>query len=264
MPGTTDPARELVDLFERIGQTSNVGGAEYLGSLIGASPWTVEFHQFVGVIIERIALLRSVVRSIDIDDDILASTMSNLAGLQSAFDGTCLTHPWSSAGGTRLSVTNITAIKSLVPSVRAKLSYPRLTATEIAEVLELARTLETWLSEHQISEQDFIRQAILEGLRQFIFRMSHLEWLGWGYTVQSLRDVIGAYLALERGVDLPTSPDADAVLKKVAAFVRRSSEIMNTARDTVDNVKLIVQAYGTYSLISAGKTTISGFLTASS
>ena len=88
---------------------------------------------------------------------------------------------------------HINPIKTLSYQIRQKVSYPKLDEDDRKELLAVVSELIEWLKEHQLKEQDFIRQAIVEGLEQFRFRLERFEWLGWGYTLGSLRDVVAAY-----------------------------------------------------------------------
>jgi len=257
----TDPARELVELLENIEFTSNRTGADHIARTMGVEAWSVEFHEILASIINRLELLRTIIRSLDMDQDFKDQVIGNVNSLQSGFDGGSLVSRWDQRGTVHfITATNIAAIKSLSPLVRSKIKYPKLTDEEIGELVGLTDTLEEWLNERQLSEHDFIRQAILDGIKSFKFRLQRLRWLGWGYTVQSLRDVIGAYLALERGTTSKSNPDAEAVLKKVAAWVRKVSETANVIQEKVDNVGLMLKAYGAYSLVVSGQATVAGLI----
>jgi len=132
---------------------------------------------------------------------------------------------------------------------------------QAALLLEVSQLLE-WLGQHQLAERDFIRQAITDGLRQFQFRLERIGWLGWGYALDSLREVIGAYLALERGVEDPQSaPDAEAVLRKTAAFTKGVFAKVGSIRETAGDVAFMVLAYEQVVKIAQGKASIAGLLT---
>jgi hypothetical protein len=233
LPTLTDPARELTDLFTSIGQAGNKTGADHIANIIGVAAWSADFHEVIASIITRMALVKGLVASLGMDDDIQEITLAHIDGLQTAFDGPSLSGRWDQRGGVFLSVANIAAVRSLIPSIRAKMQYPKLSAEEVAEVIDLIDDLEGWLAEHQLVEQDFIRQIIIDGLRQFKFRLGRLHWLGWGYTVQSLRDVI-----------------------------KRVSETTGIVRGHVENAGLMLKVYGAYALATSSHPTIAGLITA--
>ena len=147
------------------------------------------------------------------------------------------------------------------PIIRSKVSYPKLDEDELNDVMDAVSEFLTWLTEHQLANQDFIRQAIIDGMRQFQFRVNKIKWTGWGYTIQSLKDVIAAYKMLEGAVPNPsTAPDAEAVLKKGAKFFVRVFETIGVAKGTVEKADFLLRAYGAIGLIQHG-TTVAGLLT---
>jgi hypothetical protein len=183
--------------------------------------------------------------------------------MKQAFNIDGLMNGWAAHGRVHLGAQNIQPIKMLSAMVRQKVSYPKLSNDELTELLGQIDDLTTWLEEHQTKEQDFIRQAILDGVRQFRFRLERIGWFGWGYTLESLRDVIGAYMALERGLPAQgVDPVAEAVLKKVGAFVKDFYEKTKFAKDVVDTGDFMLRAYGAVSLLAHGGS-VAGLLTSS-
>lgn len=264
MATVTDPARELAELCERLSSADGNRGDHFLASKFGVPAWSFEFYQIIFCIVQRIEMLSEIVRDIDIDEDIKSDAVTHLEKIKSGFDYSCLTSPWASRGNLYISRENFQAIKMLSSLVREKVSYPRLTDEETDEVLELVENLLVWLSEHQIQENDFIRQSLIEGLKQFKFRLEHLKWLGWGYTVSSLRDVIGAYLALERGMgDNHQQPDAGAVLLKTKGFLKEIYDKTKTAKEIYGVGDFVVKMY-VYGSLAYHSKSIAGFITAAS
>lgn len=209
-------------------------------------------------------MLEEVINDLDTDEDIKADAIAHLGKIKTGFDYSCLTSAWNQRGQLYISRENFQAIKMLSSLVREKVSYPKLTAEETEEVLALVDNLLAWLSEHQIKDNDFIRQALIDGLKQFKFRLEHLKWLGWGYTISSLRDVIGAYLALERGAGDPAQhPDASAVLLKTKSFLKEVYDRTKTAKDIYGVGDFVVKMY-VYGFLAYHSKSIAGFITAAS
>jgi hypothetical protein len=172
-----------------------------------------------------------------------------------------LNNQWSHAQENFISATHVGPIRALSAQVRGLYAWPKLNDAEIKEVLDLADELVTWLTAHQLKEQDFVRQALIEGLEAFRFRLQRVGWFGWGYTIRSLRDVIGAYMALERGTpDLSASPDAAAVLQKVRAGISSIFEKIKLAKDVTDVADFTLRAYGATTLMVQGPKFVAGLL----
>lgn len=261
MPSVTDPARELADVFEKLSPAAKVRGDDHLASKFGVAAWSTSFYQIVFCITERSDALIGIINALEMDEDIKKDAIRHLKDIRQAFARDSLSKSWQEVGSTYLRRENVQPIKMLSPYVRQKLSYPKLDDEEIKELLELLAKLEGWLEKQQLAEQDFIRQAILEGVRNVRFRIERIGWLGWGYTVSSIREVIGAYLALESGLpDVAAAPDAEAVLKKVRAFLKTFYEKTGTMKDVVDTGDFLLKAYGAASLVYHGAG-IAGLLT---
>ncbi|MDX8460838.1 hypothetical protein [Mesorhizobium humile] len=229
----------------------------------GVEPWSKEFYQIIFCIIERADYLIALIDEIELDEDIRNEAKTHVNQAKLAFSKASLSNRWTKDGPglSRLKRENIQPIKMLSPQVRQKISFPKLNGEELSELVAMLDELEGWLQEHQLKEQDFIRQALIDGTRQVRFRLERVGWLGWGYTVESLRDVIGAYLALERGFpDLTTAPDAEAVLKKTGAFIKKFYEKTALIKDVSDTADFLLRAYGATTLLLKGAG-IAGLLT---
>lgn len=258
----TDPARELAELCTALGGVSTAAGDDHLASLFEVSPWSTEFYQIMACIVERAENLIRIVNGLDIDEDFKGEAIVHISMVKAAFAKNPLIHAWNAQGqgSTLLSGSNIQPIKMLSPLVRAKVSYPKLSDVDVQVILAETAEFEDWLIEHQIAEQDFIRQALIDGLKQFRFRMTKIQWLGWGYTFGSLRDVIAAYKLLETTVDPITNPDAEAVLRKSASFFVKIFAKVGVAKETVEKADFLLRAYGAINLVQQG-TSVAGLLT---
>ncbi|WP_192178548.1 hypothetical protein [Mesorhizobium amorphae] len=261
MPSVTDPARELADVFERLSPGAKGRGDDHLASQFGVAAWSTNFYQIVFCITERSDALMEIIAGLEMDDDLKNDARRHLKDIRQAFARDSLSKSWQDVGAKHLRRENVQPIKMLSPYVRQKIFYPKLDDEEVKELLELLAKLQDWLEKQQLAEQDFVRQAILESIRNVRFRLERIGWLGWGYTVSSIREVIGAYLALESGLpDVAVAPDAEAVLKKVRAFLKTFYEKTGTMKDVVDTGDFLLKAYGAASLVYHGAG-IAGLLT---
>jgi len=141
-------------------------------------------------------------------------------------------------------------------------SYRKLSDAEVDEIFGEVEALRGWLSEHQLAEQDFIRQALLEGLERFLFRLERLSWLGWGYTLESLKEVVAAYMLLERkGIDPSEDPNSAAILQKVDATLKSVYQKVGVVKDVADMGDWLLKLYGAGALIYQSSPAIAGLLT---
>lgn len=262
MSTITDPARELVDICARLTINTSRSGQEVLAEAFGVEAWSTEFFQILFLISQRVDGLIQIVEVLEMDPDLRAEAVQHIRAIQYSFTPNGLQNAWSHSVSHYISPANVGPLKMLVPQVRAAKSYPKLDGEELAEILSLVEELSSWMEERQLRENDFVRQAIIDGLDQFHFRLSRIEWVGWGYSLQALRDVIGAYLALERGTpDLAAAPDADAVLRKVASLVSSVFDKIKVTKEFVETGDFMLKAYGATTLLIQGKQGIAGLLT---
>ncbi len=263
MAAVTDPAREIANVCEKLANAKNgsIRGDDHLAAAFTVQAWSTEFYQIVFCIVERCTFLEKILNDLDVDDDIRKDAKKHLKDIGRAFSRDALANPWDSNGKNKLSRENVQAIKMISPQVRRVISYPKLSNEEITELVGLITELEEWLVEFQMAEHDFIRQAIIDGLRTVKFRLERVGWLGWGYTVESIREVIGAYLALQYGIPNDSSaPDAEAVLKKVGSFIRSFYQKTGLVKEVVETGEFFLKAYGAISLAAQGAT-VSGLIT---
>lgn len=262
MPSKTDPARELSDLIRGLNLSPNKPFDHELARNFGVDAWSSHFYQIVFTISARIDELIALTDELPLDEDHRVETKDNLRVIRRAFGPDGLHNASSHSLSQYLSPTQIGPLIALSGLVRSVRSYPRLDDDEQVELLAMIDELITWLVGHQLSEQDFIRQALLDGLYQLRFRLERIKWLGWGYTLQGLRDVIAAYFALERGFPQDGSnPPAHAMLKLVGEFAQGFFEKAGFAKETIELGDFMLKAYGTVQLLLAGQATVVGLLT---
>jgi hypothetical protein len=262
MPTKTDPARELSDLVRGLHIPPSVRFDEGLAQLFDVSVWSSSFYQIIFTISSRIDDLVALSDNLELDGDQLSETKEGLRTIQQAFGPNGLQNNFSHSQSQYLSPAQIAPLSVLSGLVRPLRPYPKLDEDELSEILEMVDTLIGWLDQHQLSEQDFIRQALLDGLRQLKFRLERIKWLGWGYTLQGLRDVISAYFALEHGFPRDGSnPPAEAMLKQVSDFTKDFLQKAGVVKETVELGEFMLKAYGAVQLALAGGTKVAGFLT---
>lgn len=261
----TDPARELAELCQKLHSPHFSGtGHKYLAAQFDVRAWSKDFYQIIFAILDRIELVKSIVIDLDLDTDVKSEALIHTEALAEAFQFQALQGSWHQGGSNHLSPVNVQPIKMLSTMVRQRLSYPKLSPEDVEELKSEVNTLLEWLREHQLSEQDFIRQALIDGLEQFLFRFDKLEWLGYGYAVASLRDIVSAYMALERSVTEPAAhPDAVAMMQKTAAVVRKIYNKVNVAKGVFEAGDFMLKAYGAASLAMTTYPGIAGLLQSS-
>lgn len=251
MAELTDPAKDYAALCEKIAPPNNIAGDEHLAGIFRVKPWSSEFYQIIFCIAQRAEHLAELIDQLDVDKDILSEAKTHVLRTKNAFNKASLSNAWQPNGGgpAHLTRENIQAIKMISPLVRRIAPLPKLDDSEISEVLTHVDELEGWLRNHQIKEQDFIRQAILDGLGEFKFRLERLRWVGWGYTLDSLKEVIGAYMALERTIVPNKNPDAEAVLKKIRSFFEKFYAQAQFAKELADTGDFVLRLYGAFAAI---------------
>ncbi|MEZ5922654.1 MAG: hypothetical protein R3C60_15075 [Parvularculaceae bacterium] len=248
----TDPARELAELCQSLSNSADERGDVYLARHFKVDPWSEEFYRILFCILGRINEVQSLVSVIDADDDLKNECVGHLNGIKAAFNQNALAANWKPPGGPHhLRRENSQPIKMLSPQFRAIAPTPKVDEKEQRALLEQTDELLSWLQNHQLREQDFIRQSIIYGLLQFKFSIEKLRWVGWGYSLKSLRDVIAAYLVLERG-HIPDQEDTtyDAMLKLTMKYIKATYERLKIAREITETGDFLLKAYGAWTLIS--------------
>lgn len=257
----TDPARELAELCEALQIPSQNRGENFLAESFSVPAWSPEFYHIIFAISERCALVKQIVSELEIDDDYKEEIQNHITQIMEAFSASAMRDRWDQRGYVRLAAVNVQPIKAISPLVRQHISYAKISQDEVGEIESEITTLLEWLRAHQISEQDFVRQALIEGLERFLFRLTKLQWVGWGYALNSLREVIGAYLLLERGgIDASANPDAAAILQKVGGLIKSLYNKVGAAKEVQEKGEWLVKMYGLGSLMYQSGKPIAGLL----
>lgn len=262
MPTTTDLALELAAMCDKLSARDGRAGDMFLAEKFTTEPWSVDFFQTIHSIVARTHALETQLRSIELNEVVLIDAVTHLNHIRAAFNKDSLMRGWDSVGSTLVGPLHSSPIRMLSGSLKAEHRYPELSPDERVELSALVDELLGWLREKQLSERDFIRESLIEGLEAFKFRLDRLEWFGWGYSIESLRAVIAAYLALERGLDPIANPDAGAVLKKTAGLLQKVFAYAEKGKKAADSADWIVDCYRYVSLVApAAGGYVAGLLT---
>lgn len=243
MPELTDPALELAELCDRLNVGTGEAGDVFLANTFSVEPWSGGFFQIVTSIVNRTIALEVITGAMKAQPTVKFEAIAHLQQIRRAFSKEGLTNSWQNVGRTFIAPEHSSPIRMLSPALPEQYTYPKLADTETTELQALVGRLLVWLRRLQLRERDFIRESLIEGLEQFEFRLQHLTWLGWGYTIQSLRDVILAYLTLERGLDAQANPDASAVLKRLNVLFRRVYKYASTGKEATETANWVIACY---------------------
>lgn len=264
----TDPARELADLLAtlQMGENSKGPGSVFLAKKFGVEPWSHEFYRIIYTIMGRLSNITLIVdnldREHDIDEDFKVELIRHVEDIATAFSPSGLQAAWDAFGAKKMAAVNILSIRSLSVSIRQKIKYKKLNEEELSELTDIVEDLLIWLNEHQLYEQEFIRQALIEGLENLQFRLKHIQWLGWGYTLESVREVISAYMMLERDqIKNNANPDAEAMLKKVASALRVIHSRIQNVKSASETADWLLRMYAATHLAQNHLPVVKGFLT---
>lgn len=264
MPNLSNLAEDVALVFEGLnGGNANQQGSTYLAERLGVADWSPEFFEIRSAIFQATKQLRGLIEAKTIREPVKSRTLSHIDTLELAFGHTAMINQWQSAGARHVRSEHTDPILALSSSLH-DYDYEKPTEEERVEFRADAEELLAWLREHQLEEHDFIRACLIDGVERFIFRLDHLNWTGWGYAVASLRDVIGAYLVLERGIDPQTAPTGAAALLKVVAKLAKPFELIAKARDKKDDIAFVLEAYkATAPLVTPALGYVAGLLTTS-
>jgi hypothetical protein len=262
MTTLTDPARELAEICTQLSITTSETGLLVLAREFGVDSFSAEFYQILFTIQSRIDELVEIVATIEMDDDYQQEAIQHIQQIRHAFSQNGIGNQWNHSVGSYISPAQLGPLKMLSTMVRSKYSYPKLTDEEQADLLTEIDQLLEWLGEQQLYEHDFIRATLIDGVKQFRFRLARLKWVGWGYATQSLREVIGAYLALEVGMPDPSvSPDIVAVMAKVRAMINKVYQKAGLVKDVLELAGFGLKAYGAIALSKSAPEAITALLT---
>lgn len=246
MASTTDPARELGEIAERLSKGASVSGERFLAQEFGVEPWSTDFLRIITCIHERADLVADIIRRSPLDEDHRANALSDLAKFKAGFNGDAMRQHWNASGfGLTAMRDHGRPLQYLSPMVRAEVRYPSLSEEEIAEFIGLIDSYLAALAEND-DEPPFIRQAINDGLTKFRFQLKHLRWMGAAYALAAFREVLLAYEVGMRPHHADTL-DPGALLGGLAALIKKFKETVDTARGWTDSAGAV---WKTYQLVS--------------
>jgi hypothetical protein len=223
--------------------------------------WSQDFYRIIATIMDRLVDLEAIVAKLPLDMDYRNEMVGHIKDIATAFSPNGFQNPWQNFGIDKLSARNVQPLKGLSGLVRQQIVYRKLSDEELAELEGMVRDLIGWLNSHQLAQHDFIRQALIEGLEHLSFRLSKFRWLGWGYTLASLREVIAAYVLLERQGSTPQdNPDAEAVLAKVGAVIKAVYAKIEIVKKVAETGDWLLKGYGAATLAHHALPVISGLL----
>jgi hypothetical protein len=258
----TDPARELAATLELIGASPDENLDDRIAKSARVQAWSADFFRVIFEILARFSLLEREINQLPLDDDIRSDALQNLHAMAGFFSNKNILSLGSGQVRNHITGSNPTILKMLSPQIRERVSYHLFTAEERSGVLADVRDLIGWLEGLQSEEKDFVREALIAGLRDFEFRLDRLEWFGSGYSLKALRDVIHAYMALQgAGISSGDGKELmDAILLKTKTFVIKVLNIVDVAKDTTEKADWALRAYGAISALADGSAKIAGLL----
>lgn len=263
MSKLSDPARDFTDLCLGLRQgDAGATGAEYLAVCFGVKSWSTNFMLILASIHQRIEALRLMFEQTDLDADIKGTAQACLEAIRMTFSATGLMNNWQYSQANYLNDASLTPVRMMSGYVRVEHGYFVPTGEEVAELKQDIEALLGWLRDIAITDTDFIRNALIEGLEGFLFRIERVGFFGWPDSFESLKAVITAYMALERGMPDPNvSPPYEAMVKKTSDFLRRTFERVKFAKEISETSDWLLRGYGALQAIGHLQPSVAGLLT---
>jgi len=262
MARTSDLARDLTDLCIELRQLpGKPDGPTALAGFFNVEPWSAEFMLIMASLNQRIEALRSMINSIELDEDIRESASSCLENIRNAFTAGGLLNQWSHSINTFLSDANVQPIRLTSGYIRERHGYIVPSKDEVDEMIAHAESLREWLVDANLQDRDFIRTALIEGIDSFIFKITRFGHFGWTEVLESLKSVVSAYMALERGMVEGAEPSIyEAAAKKVASFLKLSFEKVKSTKEVYEVSDWVLRGYGALHAIPDAKSVVAGLL----
>lgn len=227
MNSITDPATELANLCDALGENVDERGVDYLARRFEVKANSREFYRIIAIIMDRVAALESTISSLDIPDSNVAEAKHDLAEIAAAFTVQNFVSNWKGPGGPHfLRRENTRFLRGLSYQVSLVEAYPVLSNEQVEEFLGKAVELESHLKSLEQNEPDFIRMAILAGIIEFQFCMKHLKWVGWAKSKRSIDELFHAYMVLEKRMpDDNSALSAKKTLELLGSLLKQIMEV---------------------------------------
>jgi len=238
----TNVAIEFAHMCQNLAYPDERSGGEVLAERFQVAAYSPEFFEMLAIITGITRQLEAALASESIHPSIVSNATGHLQAIREAFSRHGLNGAWKGIGSQSLGAAHSDPVLHLSGHLRS-LDYIKPSPDEVSEILADARGLLQWLEENEIEQSDFIRVCIIDGLKRFIFRLEKIGFIGWPHAIESLREIVGAYLALERGYIPAEMPKTGALMKKVAAALELPITIISKAREAKDNIEFLTLAY---------------------
>jgi hypothetical protein len=231
MASVTDPARELAEIAAKFDVGSSLRADQVITSSTGFQAWSTQFHQLVASIHERADLVGRMLPRSGLDPDLVDDALRDITefkrGFQPSAIGQASNHSGSTAAIMRMQGR---PMQYLSIAVRQFESYPRYTQEEAIELVALIDEYLEHLSVHGDSLA-FVLSAIREGLAALRFRLANVTWVGSGYALQSLRDVMFIHREAAADEHVMSNPDAEAFVRGFGVVIGRVLQVVKSAKD---------------------------------
>lgn len=239
-----------------------MAGAELLARRFSVQVWSTEFILIIASIHQRIDALRVMLGETDLDGDIKIAAQNGLESIRAVFSMAGFANPWSHSVKTFLTDANLNLIRMASLYVRTNHGYYALEKEELDDVVNDCVTLIDWLKSAELTENDFIRGALIDGLEGFVFKLNRVGYFGWPDSFESLKNVIAAYMALERGMpDANVSPPYEAAVKKTGEVLRKTFERIKLTKEVSEVGDWLLRGYVGLQAIGHVSPAIAGLLT---
>ncbi len=240
----TDPAFEMAELCARLCVNNSKPGHAVLAELFEVKPHGREFQKLVGCIYERADLVFHAVSGLDLDPSIKNSALNHISTVRGVFTYHSLSQTWGETGYKQLSITQQEVLRAYSGHLRPIMSYAKITPEIAGEILAEVDITLAGLEALQTEKQEFFRQALLDGLREFRFRLVYLQWTGWGYCLDSLNQVVFAEMALQGAPGFDIDPNANEMFKLIGNCL---GKVYKTASGAAGHWSNALKLYGLYS-----------------
>jgi hypothetical protein len=246
----TDPAREFADFCMRLRDPVGTSGAEYLAGKFGIPAWSTDFFSAIFIINKRIDTLDTLFQGMDLEEDLKRMASSQLGVVKQAFSQSGLSNNWQNSISQNLTDAQLFPIKMASGYLVKSHGYSVPDGEELDSIILELNSLIEWLEQIDVVDNDFIRSALIDGLKAAQIRITKVEWYGWLDAFDTMREVISAYLLVERGMpDVGVSPPYEAMFKRSGLFIKKFYDSVKFTKEAVEAGDWLLRGYGAVALI---------------